>query len=580
MTLRSLRRRVALLMDAVEDDYQIGIVRGACQAAEPANVQLVCIAGGVVGDKRADRRSERNFLFDLIEPHQFAGVLSLSGSLSNQLGLEKFSGFIEKFSNLPLVNLGVEIPRSHSITVNGAAGMRAVISHQIRVHNHRRIAFIRGPVSSTEAEQRYDAYRAVLEENGIALDPRLVLQGSWLRESGTLAVRELLGQRGVRPESLNAIVAANDYMALGAMDALSEHGIAVPAEIAVTGFDDLDVTRCAVPPLTTVRQPTEALGREGLKRVISMLNGGEEPLLSELQAQVVERRSCGCAKVVADSEQRRPPPAGRSFEAAIVERRALICAELARVAHGALFGVGSGWEQRLLTALLNDLTDERSSDFLPAIDHVLVKLERSGGNLGVCQTLLAVLRREIKLCAAEDPAMLARGDDLFEAARGLVSEFLVRVEIARKLQTVAQLREFSQLSSLLLGEQDLATLRHTFEDRFRALGIPALALGVFTEPGKVTPNCLCLAAYGSSRQPTVSETFRASDFGPRDLFAQERGALLVQPLVFEGEPMGILTVVLGGVELAIFEQLREMLGAGLRGFRLTRVQKTRTVAAQ
>ena len=165
-------------MDAVEDDYQIGIVRGATQVAEPANVQLVCIAGGVVGDARADRRSERNFLFDLIEPHQFAGVLSLSGSLSNQLGIAKFSDFLGKFRGLPLVNLGVEIPRSPSITVDGGAGMRAVVSHLIRVHNHRRLAFIRGPVSSIEAEQRYEAYRAVLEENGIALDLRLVLQGS------------------------------------------------------------------------------------------------------------------------------------------------------------------------------------------------------------------------------------------------------------------------------------------------------------------------------------------------------------------------------------------------------------------
>lgn len=557
-------------MDAVEDDYQIGIVRGAAQVAEPANVQLVCIAGGVVGDARADRRSERNFLFDLIEPHQFAGVLSLSGSLSNQLGIAKFTDFLGKFGDLPLVNLGVEIPRSPSITVDGAAGMRAVVSHLIRVHNHRRIAFIRGPVSSIEAEQRYEAYRAVLEENGIALDLPLVLQGSWLRESGTLAVRELLDQRGVRPESLNAIIAANDYMALGVLDALAERGIAVPAEIAVTGFDDLDVTRCAVPPLTTVRQPTEALGRDGLRRVIALANGGEEPLMSELLAQMVERRSCGCAKVAAGPEERRALPAGRSFEAAIIERRALICAELARVAHGALFGVGSGWEQRLLTALLNDLTDEGSADFLPAIDHVLVKLERSGGNLGVCQNLLAVLRREIKQCAAEDPAVLARGDDLFEAARALVSEFLVRVEIARKLQTLAQLREFSQLSALLLGARDLASLRHTFEERFRALGISALALGVFTEAGQVTADCLCLAAYSSARQNTIGETFRASDIGPRDLFSQERGALLVQPLVFEGEPMGILTVVLGGVELAIFEQLREMLGAGLRGFRLAR----------
>ncbi len=568
MTLRSLKRRVALLMDAVEDDYQVGILRGLTHAAEPTNVQLVCVAGGVVGDPAVDRRSQRNFLFDLLDPRQFAGVIALSGALSNQLGVAAFAEFLRRFAGLPLVNLGVEVPGMHSISVDGAAGMRGVVSHLINVHNHRRIVFIRGPVASLEAEQRYAAYCAALEGNGIALDPRLVLQGSWLRESGALAVRELFDERGVRVESVSAIAAANDYMALGALDALAERGISVPSEIAVTGFDDLDITRCAVPPLTTVRQPTEALGREGLRRVVSLLNGAEEPLQSELAAQIVERRSCGCAKVEAHSEPRRPSLQGRSFESAIVERRALICAELARVAHGALFGAGSGWEQRLLAALLNDLTGHASKDFLPAIDHVMVKLQRAGGDLSVCQAVLSTLRREIKQCAADDPAVFAHADDLFEAARALVTEFLVRVEISRKLESMSQLREFSQLSSRLLGRTGLAELRIQFEERFRALGIPALALGLFTEPGKVTAECVCLTAYCSARQTRAPDTFRSSDFGPPELFAQERGALLVQPLLFEGEPMGILTVALGTLEITIFEQLREMLGAGLRGFRL------------
>jgi DNA-binding LacI/PurR family transcriptional regulator len=511
-------------------------------------------------------------LYDLIEPRQFAGAVALSGALGNELGIENLAQFLGRFSGSPVVNLGARVANMHSISVNGAAGMKSVVSHLIQVHNRRRIAFVRGPVTSIEAEERYAAYAAALSDSGIALDPRLVLQGSWLRESGALAVRELFDQRGVRIESLSAIAAANDYMALGVLDALAERGIAVPTELAVTGFDDLDVTRCAVPPLTTVRQPTEALGRDGLRRLASLLNGLDEPLETELVAEIVERRSCGCAKLEAEQELRRAPTRGRSFEAAIVERRVLICAELARVAHGALFGIGSSWEQRLLTALLNDLTQTGSSDFLPAIDQIMAKLGRAGGNLSVCQTVLRVLRREIKHAASEDPTVLARVDDLFEAASALVSESLVRVEISRKLETLAQLREFSRLTSLLIGGGEIADLREHFAVRMHALGVPALALGLFTEPGKVTTNCLCLAAYNSARQTLPAETFRASDFGPPDWFAQERGALLVQPLVFDGEPMGILSVALSSLDVTIFEQLREMLGAGLRGYRLVRAQ--------
>ncbi|HEY3666287.1 MAG TPA: substrate-binding domain-containing protein [Polyangiaceae bacterium] len=565
-----MKRRVAFLMDAAEDDYQVGILRGISRAAEPTNVQLVCVAGGVVGDPSVDHRSQRNFLFDLLDPRQFEGVIALSGALGNQLGVAGFASFLQRFHGRPIVNLGIEVPGMHSISVDGATGMKDLVLHLIRVHNHRRIAFIRGPATSQEAEERYAAYRAALDESGIAFDPRLVLQGSWMRESGSLAVRELFDDRAMRVEAVSAIVAANDYMALGALDSLAERGVSVPSEVAVTGFDDLDITSIAVPPLTTVRQPTEVLGRDGLRRLVSLMNGGEEPLMSELVAQVVERRSCGCAKLDAQQSARRGASRGRTFEAALIERRTLICAELARVAHGAMFGVGSGWEQRLVAALLNDLSGQGASVFLTTIDQIVVKLQRAGGNLGVCQAVLGLLRREILDCASGDWDVTAQAEDLFYAARDLLAESRVRSELSKKLETVAQLREFSNASSLLLGTSSLPKLREQFELRFRALGIPAFALGVFPEPGKASDDCLCLAAYSSARRFRIPETFRASELGPPDLFAQDTGALLVQPLIFEGRPIGIVTVMLSTLDITIFEQLRETLGAGLRGFQLAR----------
>ena len=209
-----MRRRVAFLMDAAEDDYQVGILRGIQRAAEPTNVQLVCIAGGVVGDPAKDQRSRRNFMFDVLDARQFEGVIALSGALGNQLGVRGFAEFLQRFRGRPIVNLGIDVPGMHSISVAGAVGMRDVVLHLIRVHNHRRIAFIRGPVTSEEAEQRYAAYRSALEESGIAFDPRLVLQGSWLRESGALALRELFDERGMRVEAVSAVAAANAGMDL------------------------------------------------------------------------------------------------------------------------------------------------------------------------------------------------------------------------------------------------------------------------------------------------------------------------------------------------------------------------------
>src|SRR3954466_15693158 len=84
------RRRVALLMDAIEDDYQAAILWGAANAAQQAGVGLWCLAGGVIGPNAKDPRSVRNFLFDLLRPADFDGILVLSGSLGNQLGIAAF----------------------------------------------------------------------------------------------------------------------------------------------------------------------------------------------------------------------------------------------------------------------------------------------------------------------------------------------------------------------------------------------------------------------------------------------------------------------------------------------------------
>src|SRR4051794_1027886 len=84
------RRRVAFLIDAIEDDYQEAILRGAAVAAQQEGLELWCLAGGIIGSQPGDRHSPRNFLFDLLKPGDFDGLMVLSSSLSNHLGARAF----------------------------------------------------------------------------------------------------------------------------------------------------------------------------------------------------------------------------------------------------------------------------------------------------------------------------------------------------------------------------------------------------------------------------------------------------------------------------------------------------------
>jgi DNA-binding LacI/PurR family transcriptional regulator len=131
-----------------------------------------------------------------------------------------------------------------------------------------RIAHIAGPLDQTSGTDRLDGYRDVI---GAAYDDTLVAQGAFTPESGARAMAELLERR----PDVDAVFAANDLMASGALRVLKEHGRRVPEDVALVGFDDMDsVAEATDPPLTTVRQDVEGQGRLMARLLLQGLEEG------------------------------------------------------------------------------------------------------------------------------------------------------------------------------------------------------------------------------------------------------------------------------------------------------------------
>ncbi len=148
------------------------------------------------------------------------------------------------------------------------AGSRDLTRHLLDA-GHRRIALLQGPPRSRDAQERARGYRAAMDEAGIEADGRLEFQGGYTREAGYAVAGEVARARP-RP---TALVAANDYCAMGAMSGLRDLGLSIPDEIAVGGFDGLTSGAYAVPPLTTVRVPIEEIGYRAVGRLAARLRG-------------------------------------------------------------------------------------------------------------------------------------------------------------------------------------------------------------------------------------------------------------------------------------------------------------------
>jgi len=178
------------------------------------------------------------------------------------------------------------------VTADNFSGSAAVVNHLIRDHGKRRLFFVNGPADSPDARERRLALDHILRSNP---DCRLIgsHQGYYSVRSGEDAGAKLLAMP--RAELPDAVVSANDQMAIGILKALASEGIRVPEDVAVTGFDDIFPGSLCDPPLTTVHQPMRLLGERACARLLDRIaNPGLPPTVELLPTELVLRSSCGC----------------------------------------------------------------------------------------------------------------------------------------------------------------------------------------------------------------------------------------------------------------------------------------------
>jgi LacI family transcriptional regulator len=173
---------------------------------------------------------------------------------------------------------------------DNTAGMAAVTRHLTEHHRYRRLCFVAGPPDAPDAAERRLAFeRAVAASPGAGIAQ--VIQGDFSEDSGIAAARAMLARRALP----RVVVCANDQMAIGVLRELQQAGVRVPADVAVTGFDDVHASRVIDPPLTTVSQPLRELGSRATRRLLARIADPALPPAAEvLPVQVVIRASCGC----------------------------------------------------------------------------------------------------------------------------------------------------------------------------------------------------------------------------------------------------------------------------------------------
>lgn len=173
-------------------------------------------------------------------------------------------------------------PASVGLSVDNALGASLAVRHLLSL-GHRRVATVRGPEGWAEADGRLRGFLDTLAEAGLA--PVAVETGDWSAESGYLAYQRL------HALDITAVYCANDQMSLGLIHAASERGVSVPADLSVVGFDDVPESAHYLPPLTTIRQDFEEIGRRAIAVLLGRLSGSGTHFDTPVTPKLVVRAS-------------------------------------------------------------------------------------------------------------------------------------------------------------------------------------------------------------------------------------------------------------------------------------------------
>ena len=266
---------IGLIVPDITNPFYAELARGAQDVADEAGFDvLICNTDGDLNKELHRLQTLRRKRVDGVILSQFELNPKAAEFLAD-------FGMHTVFLNKPLYEGNFD---RVDISETGVAG---AIKHLVD-QGHRDIAHIRGPLDTIPGLNRYDSCQAALINHGLRLNPEFVVEGNFKRDGGYMGMQRLLAL-DPRP---TAIFAANDLMAIGAMEAIQEAGLQIPGDIAMVGYDDIEYAALVRPKLTTVAIPKYNRGQIAVKLLLERIQEGRsDPRIVTLHPRLVVRDS-------------------------------------------------------------------------------------------------------------------------------------------------------------------------------------------------------------------------------------------------------------------------------------------------
>jgi len=568
----SKRKTVGVFLAQISRVWGSEFMAGVQQAAEEYDVNLVCFVGGKPSSLMTPGQLQGSYgLYDLVKPEQFDGLI-LAADIAHGLSPKEIKAFCRTFAPTPMVAHAIETDGVPHFLADNVKGMKFIMRHMIEVHGYKRIAFLRGVEGQMEAEARYDAYKSELKAHDIPFDEKLVVSGDFTPDAGRAAVHILIDERGIR---FQAIVAANDRMAFGALEALQKRSIQVPETIALTGFDDVHEAQSLGVPLTTVRQSFTYIGKQVFETLMERIEGKTVPHSRMVETDMVIRWSCGCLPetvryaVVRPKEVAQTGRLENKRDAAIYALLSSANIDSSDPALDQFRDVfGRMWDI-FLVAMKNQSKD---NDFLRTVNAAVDMLRRQGHDSSTWHNLISTLRR-YTLAGISSPTDMLHAENLFQQARLLTGELSQRAQAFGRLKFEQQEDVYQDFGFSMAPAMSLEEIGNAIATNFPKMGIERWYVMFYSDVSSPTPttapppeNYRLLFQYDDKEFtiPGTTTNLGTGSLVPRGKEPQNyRYTSLVMPLSLARNRFGFMWVETGPKDWDVYTRIRNLVSSAL-----------------
>ena len=558
------RRTIALFVDWLDDGYQQSVMKGVLSAARERGADLYVFEGGAIHSTRR-YEANRNVLYQCIGSQVVDGIVVLAGPLGHFATRDEMAEFVGRYRPLPMVSVSSAFDGIPALFSDNSQGMRQLVLHFVREHGFERIAYVGGPQNNQDAQERFEAYASTLRECGLAVDQQLVFHGDFSYAAGATAVGVLLRERGVVFE---ALIAANDNMALGAMRAFQSLGKKVPRDMAIAGFDDSEIAVHAAPPLTTVSQSFQEQGSTAAHLLLDRIEGKDVPARTLLPSRVVVRESCGC---FSNEVMNVVTPLCRGvlqdgLTAFVAERSLVADAVLSSVAFRGDLANARNQLDRLLEGLARYLAGTMSSRLLLLIWNEFEQAVKWPGDYSLSgQHFVSQFRREVARYVSSDPRLQLEAENFFQQLRIIVGEkanALEKKEIQNLVNESFALHVFSEE---LLGVFEEQKITELLDELLPQLGIPSCFISRFEASNRQARLVFGLDHGQRVATDQLNGLYPSVELLPERFRRNGGQRSFVVEALCQQDQIGLAVFELGPVRGRLYGELRRLISARLQG---------------